>query len=564
MVSSFVGALFIASAAARYAPRSAESPMRLADLQLGNFARIEQTADGTIARFDWEQSSLTDTTIDRALASLPADARSLFQFASHNIASDAILETDSTFSGRECKVFLGDEDWPAEASWSALNSVINGALMKPLPQAHICYNISLTGIDQSACDTMNKSWTNPFSQLDDPIELLSPLYQGSTCQPPHIYDTQIQLAVNFARDTGVRLVVRNTGHDFAGKSGGAGSLSVWTHGLKDIAFIANYESEDYSDLAIKASSGGGHSPLSGSLGIGADHVLSMEFVVADGRYVTANKNNNPELFWSLRGGGGLTFGGVTSVTVKMHPDQLVASANWLVTTRKNFSTEAFKQGLKAYMKCHSQNADNDTYAYWKVFPSPDSIVMDMSPFFAPGKTVEEAKALVDPWVEDMAVLGITVEPKWTQYNGFYDAYNVSFRMEGVNSSGAATTSCMIPCPNWVNELVFDATFEALWQAVDEGISLICYNMALSWKKGGRPDNSVNPAWRNMLGFVITETVLNMTNPATDIIEERLNMTYGVMQKWRDLAPGSGSYLSEGDRLEPNFQWEAEGPDWVPE
>jgi hypothetical protein len=72
------------------------------------------------------------------------------------------------------------------------------------------------------------------NRLDDPIEMLSPLYQGSTCQPPQIYNSkqctqggyslyvvnasttaQIQLALNFARNTGVRFVVRNTGHDFA-------------------------------------------------------------------------------------------------------------------------------------------------------------------------------------------------------------------------------------------------------------------------------------------------------------------------------------------------------------
>ena len=164
MVSSFVSALLVASAAARFAPRSAEPPMRLADRQSGNFARIEQTTDGTLPRFDWEQSSLTDTTIEQALASVPADLKSLFQFASHNIASDIVLDTDSTFNGRECKVFPGDEDWPAEASWSALNDVTNGALMKPLPQAHICYNSTLGGIDRSACDAMTKSWTDPFSQ----------------------------------------------------------------------------------------------------------------------------------------------------------------------------------------------------------------------------------------------------------------------------------------------------------------------------------------------------------------------------------------------------------------
>jgi hypothetical protein len=168
MVSSFLGAFFVASAAARFAPRSAEPPMRLADRQSGNFASINQTAGGTIPRFDWEQSFLTDATIEEALTSVSSDARSLFQFALHNVVSDAVPKTDSTFNGRECKVFPGDEDWPADASWSALNDVTNGALLKPLPQAHVCYNSSLGGSDQSACDAMTKSWTDPFAQYVKP------------------------------------------------------------------------------------------------------------------------------------------------------------------------------------------------------------------------------------------------------------------------------------------------------------------------------------------------------------------------------------------------------------
>ena len=164
MVFLGVGVLFVAFAAARFAPRSAEPPMRLADRQSGNVANIKQTADGAIPRFEWEQSFLTDATLEEALTSVSADARSLFQFASHNIASDSVPETESTFNGRECKVFPGDEDWPADASWSALHDITNGALLKPLPQAHVCYNTSLAGADQSACDAMTKSWTDPFSQ----------------------------------------------------------------------------------------------------------------------------------------------------------------------------------------------------------------------------------------------------------------------------------------------------------------------------------------------------------------------------------------------------------------
>ena len=105
--------------------------------------------------------------------------------------------------------------------------------------------------------------------------MLSPLYQGLTCQPPGLFDrtgtceqggyplyvvnvssvAQIQLAVNFARNTGIRLVIKNTGHDFSGKSGGAGSLSMWTHNLKEIALLPSYEDSEYSGPAIKAAVG---------------------------------------------------------------------------------------------------------------------------------------------------------------------------------------------------------------------------------------------------------------------------------------------------------------------
>lgn len=66
---------------------------------------------------------------------------------------------------------------------------------------------------------------------------------------------QIQLAINFARNLNLRLVVKNTGHDFADKSIGAGALSIWTHKLNDIKFYANYIDETYSGPAFKLGAG---------------------------------------------------------------------------------------------------------------------------------------------------------------------------------------------------------------------------------------------------------------------------------------------------------------------
>lgn len=66
---------------------------------------------------------------------------------------------------------------------------------------------------------------------------------------------QVQLAVNLARNLNLRLVVKNTGHDFGGKSMGYSGLSVWTHNLKEQTFYETYEQDDYSGPALKLGAG---------------------------------------------------------------------------------------------------------------------------------------------------------------------------------------------------------------------------------------------------------------------------------------------------------------------
>lgn len=100
-----------------------------------------------------------------------------------------------------------------------------------------------------------------------------PLYEGRTCMPTNdpsgtctlggypsysIKATnvaQIQLGVNFARNMNLRLVIKNTGHDYLGKSNGAGALNIWTHNLKEIKFLENFRNSVYSGPAFKAGAG---------------------------------------------------------------------------------------------------------------------------------------------------------------------------------------------------------------------------------------------------------------------------------------------------------------------
>jgi FAD/FMN-containing dehydrogenase len=64
--------------------------------------------------------------------------------------------------------------------------------------------------------------------------------------------------------------------------------------------------------------GGGYGLLCGRSGLGADNLLSAEVVLADGSLVTADDEQNPDLLWALRGGGG-NFGVITSARVQLHP-----------------------------------------------------------------------------------------------------------------------------------------------------------------------------------------------------------------------------------------------------
>lgn len=65
--------------------------------------------------------------------------------------------------------------------------------------------------------------------------------------------------------------------------------------------------------------GGGHSILSPRYGMAADNVLELEVVTPMGKVVTANECQNEDLFWAMRGGGGSTFGVMTSVTIATYP-----------------------------------------------------------------------------------------------------------------------------------------------------------------------------------------------------------------------------------------------------
>ncbi|RMZ71752.1 isoamyl alcohol oxidase [Pyrenophora seminiperda CCB06] len=169
----------------------------------------------------------------------------------------------------------------------------------------------------------------------------------------------VQAAFTFARRTGQTLSIKNSGHDYASRSSLKGSLALWTRKLQKIEYNANFTPEGChqsrnntfaamtvgagvnfnqaytfadqhnvtfvggSSPTVGASGGfgmtGGHGLLTSQFGLGIDRVLQYKVVTPDGVYRTANRCQNKDLYWALRGGGGGTFGVVMESTSKVEP-----------------------------------------------------------------------------------------------------------------------------------------------------------------------------------------------------------------------------------------------------
>jgi FAD/FMN-containing dehydrogenase len=153
----------------------------------------------------------------------------------------------------------------------------------------------------------------------------------------------VQASVRVARSHGIPLSVRGGGHDWVGRALCADGLVIDLSGMRQvsvdphsrvatvaggakvgdvvaaadahglIAVLGNCSPVGMAGLTL----GGGYSPLDGLYGLAADNLLGAEMVLADGRRVTTGPDEEPELFWAIRGGGG-NFGVVTSLRVQLH------------------------------------------------------------------------------------------------------------------------------------------------------------------------------------------------------------------------------------------------------
>jgi UDP-N-acetylenolpyruvoylglucosamine reductase len=154
----------------------------------------------------------------------------------------------------------------------------------------------------------------------------------------------VMAAVNFGRENNLLIAVRGGGHNGGGLGLCNDGLVIDLSGLKFVRVNTStntvrvgggtlWGEVDHAThpfgLAVPAgiisttgvgglTLGGGIGHLSRKYGLTIDNLLEADMVLSDGSIVTVNKDQNADLFWAIRGGGG-NFGIVTSFKFQAHP-----------------------------------------------------------------------------------------------------------------------------------------------------------------------------------------------------------------------------------------------------
>lgn len=417
---------------------------------------------------------------------------------------------------------------------------------------------------------------DPFTDRSIPCTLGN--YVAYSVKATEAWD--VVAALEFAKASNVRVLARNTGHDFLGRSTGAGALAVWTQGLKNVTFgqwsdkyytgpsatvgagVIGYELVEAANkqgltvmsgecatvgLAGGFTQGGGHSILSTEFGLAADQTLSFEVVTASGEVLTASATENSDLYWALSGGGGGTYGIVTSITVKAHESKTVGGAAMQLlassTTAENYAliTAKFVELLPAMI---------DAGAMVVFLISTQYLVI--KPLTIWDSTQAKAREVLKPFSDYLVSLGITPPIAYSElaYRDHYDRYlgplpQGSFEVNRYQFGGRLI-------PRDVIENNAAGLNKVLSELAKEGV-LLAGSSADYSKRANTPDNAVLPAWRNAITQLQLITNWNSTAPWTDMEAAQRKMTDVLMPKIEAVTPGSGAYMNEADFQQKNWQ-----------
>ncbi|CAJ2508714.1 Uu.00g137400.m01.CDS01 [Anthostomella pinea] len=461
-----------------------------------------------------------------------------------------------------CRYIPGDAGWPSQRQWARLNSTVGGRLIATVPVAHVCHlQGQFAAYDQESCSTLGTAFqdSGPATLCPIPGEVLNPYWQNETCSPftaPGVScelgnraaysinvtgPADVQAGLAFATANNIRLVIRNTGIDYLGKSTGQGALALWTYNLKAIEIIPGYETPLYTGPTVKLGAGvtageayeavqgsgyriiapecgltgvvggyaqgGGQSQLITAYGMAADQVLEWELVTPRGEYLLATPEHNSDLYWALAGGGGGTNGVVLGATFKAYPEGPVAGGEMVVQSANTTALfEAigiwFHQG-PSYVESSRNNI--------QFFVTNDTLTV--LNFVMPDQNASSIDELLGPFLPELGRLGLNYTFTTTDYPTYLDSFIASYgplpygdlcpSFPIISSRVIPRATVLDPAANRrLVDLYRNITDGGTWWV---GCSFLNVDDSPGSARPPHPPNSVHPVWRSAVAYCNPQT-----------------------------------------------------------
>jgi FAD/FMN-containing dehydrogenase len=206
-----------------------------------------------------------------------------------------------------------------------------------------------TSLDDTILDALRDALRGPVrAPGDDGYDAARTIWNARLSSRPAAVaqctgTADVRAAVDIARENGLPLSVKGGGHSYAGQSAAEGALMVDLSSMTGVrvdpdaktaqvqagatwgdfdheaqAFGLATTGATVSTVGVAGCTlGGGTGHLARKCGLSLDNLISADVVTADGSFVHASEEENPDLFWGLRGGGG-NLGVVTSFEFRLH------------------------------------------------------------------------------------------------------------------------------------------------------------------------------------------------------------------------------------------------------
>ncbi|KAI0185941.1 hypothetical protein EV127DRAFT_484700 [Xylaria flabelliformis] len=520
----------------------------------------------------------------------------------YQIAAAGPVIRDNGAGSPSCRYIPGDAAWPKQSLWNQLNTTVGGRLIRGTPLAQKCYGSNLSASSQAQCATLQDEWTFLNTFLVDPVNVMSPYWMNRTCSPFDAasggsctlgnlpsYAINVSSAedvvagVQFAEKNNIRLVIKNTGHDFLGRSSGEGALSLWTHNMKQTTFIPKYKGSTYQGPALRIGAGimniemyqaadkvgyravggscptvgagggytqaGGHGPLGAKYGLGSDQVLEYEVVTANGTHTTVSPSKYPDLYWAIAGGGPGNYAVIVSITMKVFKDGPIAGGGFSFSNTGDNYWEAISAWLEHLLVLNELDGFGTLWEF-------TALGFQLEYASYPDHTAAELTAALQPFFDKAAALNVTlVNNLANQHPGFLTHYNAwaTQSYDTNNSIGGR----LIPSDTVRNNLpALVAAFADITvnsSAVGgSAISGISANVSHARVGNAASSNSVLPAWRNAL-FTMTIGI----PLAEDANWAQMSRGQAQLNTWQDelraVTPGGGTYLNEATYDNANWK-----------